>query len=130
MFALALAVGGLLLIRARIRDGSLPRGRRRALLIAFAVLGLVYFPSTVFILSPAGAEGARRSWAFSWIGLCLLAGPAVVWLVDWAGRRSRRWLRASMRSGLLAALAIALVGGTAAGLDACLPVPGPVPVRL
>ncbi len=125
VFALGLAIGGLLLIRARIRDGSLPRGRRRALLIAFAGLGLVYFPSTVFILAPAGAEGARRSWAFTWIGLCLLAGPAVVWLVDWAGRRSRRWLRTTMRSGLLAALAIALVGGTAAGLNAAYRFPGP-----
>jgi hypothetical protein len=125
VFALGLAIGGLLLIRARIRDGSLPRGRRRALLIAFAGLGLVYFPSTVFILAPAGAEGARRSWAFTWIGLCLLAGPAVVWLVDWAGRRARRWVRAAVRSGLLAALAIALVGGTAAGLNAAYRFPGP-----
>ena len=52
VFALGLAVGGLLLIRARIKDGRLPPGRRRALLFAFALLGLVYFPSTIFILSP------------------------------------------------------------------------------
>ena len=108
-----------------VRDGSLPRGRRRAILIAFGVLGLVYFPSTVFILAPAGAEGARRSWAFTWIGLCMLAAPAVVWLLDWAGQRARRWLRVSLRSGLLAALAIALVGGTAAGLNAAYRFPGP-----
>ncbi len=125
VFAFGLAVGGLLLIRARIRDGSMPRGRRRALLIAFALLGLVYFPSTIFILSPAGAEGARRSWAFTWIGLCMLAGPGVVWLLDWAGRRVHQWLRVSLYSGLLAALAIALVGGTAAGVDASYRFPGP-----
>ena len=121
----ALAVGGLLLIRARIRDGRLPRGRRRALLSAFAFLGLVYFPSTVFILSPSGAEGARRSWAFTWIGLSMLVSPAAVWLLDWAGRSTRRWRRVSLRSGLLAALAIALIGGTAAGLDASYRFPGP-----
>jgi hypothetical protein len=125
VFALALAIGGLFLLRARMRDGSLPRGPRRAFLIAFGVLGLVYFPSTVFILAPAGAEGARRSWAFTWIGLCVLAAPAVVWLADWAGRRSRRWLRTGVRMGLLAALAIALVGGTAAGLNAAYRFPGP-----
>ena len=93
VFALGLAVGGLLLIRARVRDGYLPQGRRRALLCAFALLGLVYFPSTIFILSPSGAEGARRSWAFTWIGLSMLAGPAAVWLLDWAGRSTHRWRR-------------------------------------
>jgi hypothetical protein len=125
VFALAVTVGGLLLLRARIRDGSLPRGRRRALLFGFALLGLVYFPSTIFILAPSGAEGARRSWAFTWIGLCMLAGPAVVWLLDWARRRARQWLRVSLYSGLLATLAVALVGGTAAGVDASYRFPGP-----
>jgi hypothetical protein len=125
IFALCLAVGGLLLIWGRIRDGRLLRGRRRALLFAFVLLGLVYFPSTIFILAPSGAEGARRSWAFSWIGLCMLAAPGVVWLLDWAGRSMRKWLRVSLRSGLMIVLAIALVGGTAAGLDASYRLPGP-----
>ncbi len=125
VLAFGLAAGGLLLIRVCIRDGRLPRGRRRGLLIAFALLGLVYFPSTLFILSPDGAEGARRSWAFTWIGLCVLAGPAAVWLLDWTGRRTDRWRRISLRSGLMAALAIALIGGTVAGLDASYRFPGP-----
>ena len=125
VFALAVTAGGLLLIGTRVRDGRLPRGRRRALLVGFAVLGLVYFPSTIFILAPSGAEGARRSWAFTWIGLCILAGPAVVWLLDWVRRRIRVWVRVSLYSGLLAALAIALVGGTAAGVDASYRFPGP-----
>jgi hypothetical protein len=125
VFALAVAVGGLFLIRSQIRDGRLPRGRRRALLCAFALLGLVYFPSTIFILAPSGAEGARRSWAFTWIGLCVLAGPEVVWLINWAKRRGRQWLRVSIYSGLLAALGVALVGGTAAGVDASYRFPGP-----
>lgn len=125
VFALGVTAGGLLLIVARIRDGRLPRGRRRALLVGFAALGLVYFPSTIFILVPSGAEGARRSWAFTWIGLCMLAGPAVVWLLDWARRRVQAWLRVSLYSGLLAALAIALIGGTAAGVDASYRFPGP-----
>jgi len=125
VFAFVLAVGGLLFLRARIRDSRPPRGRRRALLFAFALLGLVYFPSTVFILSSAGAEGARRSWAFSWIGLCMLVGPAVVWLLYWARQRTHQWLRICLYSGLVTALAIALVGGTAAGLVASYRFPGP-----
>jgi hypothetical protein len=125
VFALGLAVVGLLLMRARMRGAQRPEGRRVALTFAFIVLGLLYFPSTIFILSPAGEQGARRSWAFTWIGLCMLLGPAAVWLLDWVGRRTRRWLRVSLRSMLLAALAIGLVGGTSAGLDASYRFPGP-----
>ena len=55
----------------------------------------------------------------------MLVGPAVVWLLDWAGRSTHRWRRVSLRSGLVAALAIALVGGTAAGLNASYRFPGP-----
>ena len=125
VLAFGFALGGMLFIRARIRDGSLPRGGRRALLVAFSLLGLVYFPLTVFILAPSGAEGARRSWAFTWIGLCILAAPGVVWLLDWVGRRAHQWVRCSLCAGLLAMLAAALVGGTAAGLDASSRFPGP-----
>jgi hypothetical protein len=125
VFAIGLALGGLLLIRARICDRRLQRGHRRALELAFALLGLVYFPSTIFILAPSGAEGARRSWAFTWIGLSMLAAPAVVWLLDKGRRLGYRWLRIGICSGLAAVLTIALVGGTAAGLDASYRFPGP-----
>jgi len=125
VLALALAVGGLLLLRSRTRENDLPAGRRRALTAAYMVCGLVYFPSTVFILSLAGAEGARRSWAFTWIGLCLLMGPAAVWLLDWTKRRAREWSRVSLRSGFTVAFAVAMIGGTAAGLDAAYRFPGP-----
>ena len=118
VFALGLAVGGLLLIRAQVKNGQLPQGRRRALVCAFAALGLVYFPSTIFILTTSGSEGARRSWAFTWIGLSVLVGPAVVWLIEWAGRCAYRWRRVCLRSGLIFALGIAIIGGTAAGMDA------------
>jgi hypothetical protein len=125
VFAVGLAVAGLLRIRARVKDRGLPRGRSRALLCTFAVLGLLYFPSTILTLTPSGAEGARRSWAFTWIGLSMLAGLAAVWLVDWAGHATQRWRRVGLRSGLVAVLAIALVGGTAAGLDGYYRFPGP-----
>jgi hypothetical protein len=125
VFAFALAVGGLLLIRKQIKNGRLPRGRRRALLLAFAAFGLLYFPSTLFIFSPSGAEGARRTWAFTWIGLCMLVGPAAVRLIDWVGRQPALWARIGMRTGLVSALAIAVVGGTAAGINAIYRFPGP-----
>ena len=122
--AIGLAIGAVFLIRAQMRDGRLPRGHLRAMLSAFAFLGLMYFPSTVFILSPSGAEGARRSWAFTWIGLSIFLSLAVVWLIDRSGR-ANRWKRVSLRSSLVAGLAIVLVGGTASGLDASYRLPGP-----
>jgi hypothetical protein len=125
VLALILSVGGVLLVSSRFRDGSLPKGRRRALTVAYSLLGVIYFPSVLFIISAAGAEGARRSWAFTWIGLCLPMSLAVVWLLDWAGRRTQQWSRVGLRSGLAAALAAAMVGGTAAGLDASYRFPGP-----
>jgi len=125
MLALALAAGGLLILRSLIKRGRLAPGRRRALRCGFATLGLVYFPSTLFIFSAAGAEGARRSWAFSWIGLSVLMAPAAVWLIDRAGRRAVPWRRISALGGLLVMLAAAQVGGTAAGLDASYRFPGP-----
>jgi hypothetical protein len=125
VFALGLVAGGLLLIRVRIKQGRLPRGRRRALLSAFSMSGLIYFPSILFIFSPTGAQGARRSWAFTWIGVSILAGLAGVWLLDWAGRDARLWKRIGLRTGLAAILVVCLVGGTAAGLDAAYRFPGP-----
>jgi hypothetical protein len=123
--ALCLALAGLIGSRARIRTGMLPRGPRRAALAAFMLLGLAYFPSTLFIFSQAGAEGARRSWAVTWIGLSMAAGPAALWLTDWANRRSRPLSRLGLRAGLLTAAAVALVGGTAAGLNSSYRFPGP-----
>jgi uncharacterized membrane protein len=123
--ALCMAVAGLLLIRSRIKSGLLPRGRARSVLVGFTALGLIYFPSTLFILSAAGAEGARRSWAISWIGLAVFTAPVAVWLIDWAGARVRPHSRVVVRAGLAATLIIALVGGTAAGLDPSYRFPGP-----
>ena len=55
----------------------------------------------------------------------MLAGPAVVWLLDWVGRRCTPMVARQPAFGPLAALAIALVGGTAAGLNAAYRFPGP-----
>jgi hypothetical protein len=125
VIAFCMAVAGVLMIRSRIKRGLLQRGRPRAILVGFTVLGLVYFPSTLFVLSSAGAEGARRSWAISWIGLAILTAPVATWLLGWAGRRVRLLSRAGARSGLSAVLVISLIGGTAAGLDPSYRFPGP-----
>jgi hypothetical protein len=121
--ALAFAAAGLL--RRRRPGGRPAAGRERALLLGFAAVGLAYFPSTVFIFSQAGAEGSRRSWAISWIGLSVLTALSGAWLVDWASLRRRAVARAAAMGVLTAMTATALVGGTAAGLDASYRFPGP-----
>jgi hypothetical protein len=122
--ALVFAAGGLLPRQWR-SNGRHAAGRERALLSGYATVGLVYFPSTVFIFSQAGAEGSRRSWAISWIGLAILTALSAAWLVDWAGLRRRAAARWTALGVLTAMTATALVGGTAAGLDASYRFPGP-----
>lgn len=125
LVAFVLAAGGLLLWRRWRRSGGLAAGRERALLLGYATVGLAYFPSTVFIFSQAGAEGSRRSWAISWIGLAVLTALPATRLVDWASERRRAVARLAALGALTAMTAIALVGGTAAGLDASYRFPGP-----
>ncbi|AEV87789.1 membrane protein [Actinoplanes sp. SE50] len=89
---------------------------------AMLLLGGLYFPATLLILTPAGAEGARRSWAFSYLGLAIAAAPAAVALLDlFAGRVLR-----SIAGALLGTIgAVLLVGNNAAGMNPSYRFPGP-----
>ena len=91
---------------------------------ALSILGLVYFPSVFFILSPSGAEGARRSWAFSYLGLAVLVTPAVLTIWDRA-RWHRLWQTVTGYVAAFAVWATMLVGNVAAGLDESYRFPGP-----
>ncbi|MFB9331605.1 hypothetical protein [Actinoplanes octamycinicus] len=64
--------------RRRYTDEPLTRTGTTAMLL----LGALYFPATLLILTPAGAEGARRSWAFSYLGLAVAVAPVVVAVLD------------------------------------------------
>ncbi|GAB2619963.1 hypothetical protein Aab01nite_34180 [Paractinoplanes abujensis] len=90
--------------------------------LAMLVLGSLYFPAALLILTPSGAEGARRSWAFSYLGIALVVAPVVVALLDHATRRTAR---AAVAVALLAACTVALVGNTAAGMNPSYRFPGP-----
>ncbi len=88
------------------------------------VFGLVYFPSVAFILAPMGAEGARRSWAFTYAGVALLVALAVV--QPPRVPRRLRWVPARWwpRLGVLALVAV-MVGNVGAGLNDPYRFPGP-----
>ncbi len=91
---------------------------------SLTLLGLCYFPSIPFILASSGAEGARRSWAFSYAGLAFLIGPALCATLDTLERRGvvRKVATWATALGLLI---VVLVGNVAAGLNEYYRFPGP-----
>jgi len=111
MTALAPAVVGLLCLATLL---ILRREHRafRADTLALMVFGLVYFPSVLFLLAPSGAEGARRSWAFTYAGLALIGA----FIVPRLRRRTPvRWF--SRDPVLLLLFVVVLIGNVGGGLN-------------
>lgn len=77
---------------------------RTAAALALVLFGLLYFPSIPAALTQSGAEGAHRSWAYSYIGLCLLLAPLIPWLLQ----RVAAWWAAA-RMAVLGALSVCMV---------------------
>ncbi|MTD15371.1 hypothetical protein GIS00_15645 [Nakamurella sp. YIM 132087] len=113
-------LAGLLLLR---------RQRRRwpTDTLALIAFGMVYFPSLPFILAPMGAEGARRSWAFTYAGVALLVALVTVWPgVRQALPRLRRRTSARNRWAVaIVGLVIIMIGNVGAGLNDPYRFPGP-----
>jgi hypothetical protein len=101
--------------RLRVRRDADPIDRGSA--IAALLIGACYFPATLLIFTPSGAEGARRTWAFTYLGLALVVAPLVVALLD---RRARL-----TGPALAAVFTVVLVGNTAAGMTPSYRFPGP-----
>jgi hypothetical protein len=93
----------------------------RSAAVSLLILGSFYFPAALLILTPSGAEGARRSWAFSYLGIALVVAPVVNAALD--RFRGRRALATS--GGLLALTTVLLVGNVAAGMNPSYRFPGP-----
>lgn len=113
--ALAPVVIGLVCLRVAL----LVRRERpdwKADTFALMVFGLIYFPSVLFLVAPSGAEGARRSWAFTYVGIALVA--AVV-TARWQSGRPRGAV------GVLVVVAILLIGNVGGGLNDPYRFPGP-----
>lgn len=100
---------------------SQPRSTAAISLILF---GLLYFPSIPFILTQSGNEGARRSWAFTYVGLCILLAWTIPWLVRLAGRSSLLRRRAVL-AVLCALIAVMQIGNVASHMDVSYRFPGP-----
>jgi hypothetical protein len=123
-FAAPVIIG---LLALKVVVPQLRRAKREhwsAMRLGLGGFGLVYFPSVLFILIQSGAEGARRSWAFTYLGLAVLLAPAVLAIWDrvrWPdlGRTITSYVAA------FALWATMLVGNVAAGLDESYRFPGP-----
>jgi hypothetical protein len=92
-------------------------------LLVFSVL---YFASLPFMYTSAGNEGARRSWAFTYLGVAVLLGLAGdrVSRID----RGRLVIRAATAAAVVVGT-IVLVGNVAAGINAYYRFPGPASTR-
>lgn len=91
--------------------------------LALYAFGMAYFLSVPLVLTASGAEGARRSWAFSYLGLAVLIAPWLARTLDHPMARRGRLLTAT---AFASALVVVLVGNVSAGLNAAYRFPGPV----
>ncbi|HEV3309184.1 MAG TPA: hypothetical protein VG815_01505 [Chloroflexota bacterium] len=115
---------------------------RRPVALALSLFGVAYFASVPFVFTPSGAEGAQRSWAFTYLGLSVLIAPAVIWAYDARGRflarpggppfvrRAAKQIKSHSTPRTLGAAfavmaCVVLVGNTAAHMDAEYRFPGP-----
>ena len=103
-----------------------PKATRREepMRLALMLFGLLYFPSLPFILVEFGAEGARRSWGFTYIGVATLVTPVILTGLDRIAKLRGRAIVAAGTAALLVA-GDAFVGNVAAGLDTDYRFPGP-----
>lgn len=107
---------GLVLVALRRVRVTPPRS---AFVAVAVVLAGLYFVSLPFIYTTAGNEGARRSWAFSYLGVAFLAAVAF-----------ERLPRAAIATPLAVVLgSVMLVGNVATGINAYYRFPGPASTR-
>jgi hypothetical protein len=115
IMAAGVAAGLSLLRRQRPRTSAAP---------ALVLFGLGYFLSMPFMLTEYGNEGARRSWAFTYVGLAVLTAPVIPPLL----RRVVRWHpagRSAVGGAVVVLLCIVLVGNVSMSMNELYRFPGP-----
>lgn len=106
---------------------GLRRYRVRSVLVdAFVCLAALYFLSLPLIYTTAGNEGARRSWAFSYLGIAFLLAVAAERAALLPGGR----IRLALLAGLTVLVAtVVMVGNVGGGTNPYYRFPGPVSTR-
>jgi hypothetical protein len=99
---------------------------RSVVVSALAVFAVLYFVSLPFMYTSAGNEGARRSWAFTYVGIAVLLALAA----DRISSRDRgRLLAGAATLAAVAVGAVVLVGNVAVGINPYYRFPGPASIR-
>lgn len=120
-FATIAIVGAATLLGLALQWRRRPRSTPSISLTLFALL---YFASLPLMLTGAGNEGARRSWTFSYIGLCLVIAPALIWVLQRAregGDRARRLAAAAITVLLM----VVAIGNVSMNINELYRFPGP-----
>jgi hypothetical protein len=100
------------------------RNRRQApaASIALGLFGLLYFAAVPLMLTRTGTEGARRTWAYSYLGLCLLIAPFLAAALARARGKPKHGMLTSL---VVAVLGVVLIGNVAVQVNSVYMFPGP-----
>lgn len=110
-------VGGVLLWRRMVR-------RPTSAAWALAALAVLYVLALPFVLTPAGSQGAHRSFPFTYLGVSLLAGAGLAVVLGRALASSGR-RRVTGPLAVAAMILVITVGNTAANVNEFDRFPGP-----
>ena len=120
----AVLVGRHLIVSRALRDDA-----RRGLALPLSLLACAYLASVPLVLTAAGSEPARRSWAFTYLGVAAVAGRTFTRERGAPGRGHRPGQEAGRRragsTALVAGAAVLAVGNLAAGENIAYRFPGP-----
>ena len=118
-YAAPLVAALLALLGLRTLPAMRPRG---PLVVALSLVGCAYLVTVPFVLHGVHAGGARRGWAFGFLGIALLAALAVGPLLE---RRHSITPLLARRVLVPASLALLVIGNVSAGPSAEYRFPGP-----
>ena len=110
------AIVGLMIAYHFFTSRGFTRDYARGLALPMSVVATGYVMSVPLVLTASGSESARRSWAFTYLGVAVVAGFVV----------NRGWQRRPRLTRLLVALAlpVLVVGNLAAGQNVPYRFPG------
>jgi hypothetical protein len=122
--ALPFVLLGLCTVAVAVLWPSLRAWRVRLVPVALAAS---FFASLPLLLVVATSEAAHRWWAYAYLGVAALLAAAVPPLQDWL-QTQRPAVGAAVKLSVVTAIAVAAVGGVAAGTTVAYRFPGPAEV--
>lgn len=117
---LAVIVLGVIGVRLLMRMTTRPRSAAWGL-VGFSLLYVAALP---LVVTSTGAQGAHRSFPFTYLGVCLVAAAGLALVIGRLTERTGRWRRAAPLAVALV-IGIVTVGNTAANVNEYDRFPGP-----